>query len=209
MKYLVIDTETTGLFDFKKPADEAGQPRLANVHFIYADENGALVEAKDYIVKPDDTWTDEDFKNLERPENPNPLTKSILEEKGVPIADILKEYTEAIKDKMLILVAHNANFDTKVMRAELRRAEMDDLYGQTAKVCTMLVMTKICKIQGPRGYKWPKLAEALEYIGEKLENAHSADADTEGARKLLAWLLKNNPEVVEPKTPTPKKDNAA
>jgi len=32
--YLVFDTETTGLFDFKLPADDPSQPRLASAAFI-------------------------------------------------------------------------------------------------------------------------------------------------------------------------------
>ena len=31
MKYAVIDTETSGLFDFSKPAEAEGQPRLASL----------------------------------------------------------------------------------------------------------------------------------------------------------------------------------
>ncbi|MEY4951800.1 MAG: hypothetical protein RL299_224, partial [Pseudomonadota bacterium] len=40
MGYLVIDTETSGLFDFKKPADDPSQPRLASLAMIWADDDG-------------------------------------------------------------------------------------------------------------------------------------------------------------------------
>jgi len=183
MEYLVLDTETTGLFNFSRPADEAGQPRLANVHMISADKNGAPIQAHDFIIKPDHTWTDADFDNLESPSNPNPLTRAQLEAEGVPIRQVLECYTEALIEHGLILVAHNAQFDAKVMRAELRRAGMDDLFDRTPNICTMRGMQKVI------GGKWPKLVEALAHIGETLENAHSADADTDGARKLLTWMI--------------------
>lgn len=41
MKYLIIDTETTGLFDFSKPADGEGQPRLAQICMIEWDGESA------------------------------------------------------------------------------------------------------------------------------------------------------------------------
>ena len=31
MKFVVLDTETSGLFDYCKPADADGQPRLAEI----------------------------------------------------------------------------------------------------------------------------------------------------------------------------------
>jgi hypothetical protein len=33
--YVIIDTEGSGLFDFSKPADAEGQPRLAQLAMIY------------------------------------------------------------------------------------------------------------------------------------------------------------------------------
>jgi hypothetical protein len=37
MNYLALDTEGSGLFDFTKPADAPGQPRLAAIGMILAD----------------------------------------------------------------------------------------------------------------------------------------------------------------------------
>ena len=192
-KYLVFDVETTGLFDFSKPADGVDQPRLAHMNYIIADADGAFVEQRDFIIKPDHTWTDKHFADLENPSNPNPLTRAILEEKGVPVLAALTDYSNAILDG-LYPTAYNAQFDCKVMRAELRRAGMDDLFEKTQNVCVMRPMTSVCKIPNTNrgGFKWPKLSEALDHIGHTLENAHSADADTEGARKVLRWLINAN-----------------
>lgn len=51
MNLLVIDTETNGLFDFSKPADAEGQPRLAHLAMIamigdtpWMKETGVCVE---------------------------------------------------------------------------------------------------------------------------------------------------------------------
>lgn len=190
-KYLVFDVETTGLFDFSKPADHPDQPRLAHFNCIHADENGDKISQQDFLIKPDDTWTEKNFADLENPSNPNPLTREILEEQGVPLLSALTEYSNAILDG-LYATAYNAQFDCKVMRAELRRAGMDDLFEKTSNICVMRPMTNVCKIPNTNrgGFKWPKLEEALSHLGHTLENAHSADADTEGARKVLQWLIR-------------------
>lgn len=190
-KYLVFDVETTGLFDFSKPADHPEQPRLAHLNCIYADGEGNKVAQHDFLIKPDETWTAQNFADLESPSNPNPLTREILERDGVPLADALAEYSGAIQ-RGLIATAYNAQFDCKVMRSELRRSGMDDLFSQTKNICVMRPMTGVCKIPNKNrgGFKFPSLTEALEHLSIKLTNAHSADADTEGARVVLQWLIR-------------------
>ena len=189
-KFTIFDTETTGLFDFKQPAHLPFQPRLAHANIIYADAEGNALAAHDFIIKPDANWLPQHFADLESESNPNKLTREILERDGQPIELFLNTWTQSVKAG-LIATAYNAQFDCKVVRAELRRDERDDMFEQTPNVCVMRPMTAICKLPKNRGggFKFPKLAEALEFLGEKLENAHTAAADTEGARKVLQFLI--------------------
>lgn len=121
-RYLVVDTETTGLFDFAKPADAAGQPRLAEFAGIVctADPSEPATEHR-YLVRPDGWEMTADGTEI------NGLTTEYLAERGAPVADVLAFYSAQIADG-LIVVAHNAQYDTKIMRGEMRRADLPDLF---------------------------------------------------------------------------------
>lgn len=188
MKYLVIDTETTGLFNFKLPADAEGQPRLAHLAMIWADENGQELDRQDLYVRPNG-WS------MPQGEGSagaiNGLTDEFLRAKGADIEVVLDQYLEEIR-RGLIVVAFNAQYDLKVMRGELRRAGKPDLFEKTLNVCTMRPMVKLCKIPYPNrgGHKFPNLGEALAYFGHGLQGAHQAMNDAEGALIVMRELMK-------------------
>jgi DNA polymerase III subunit epsilon len=185
----IFDTETTGLFNFSAPADADGQPRLAHFHMILTDGAGEKISNHDFFVRPDD-WSEQDFAQLAEASRIHGITRAKLEGPGAtPIGEILDFYVETVRSGVT-LGAFNAQYDTKVMRAELRRARRDDMFETTPNVCLMKPMTSICKIPGARGHKWPKLTEALAHLGITLENAHTADADAEGARQVMLFLMR-------------------
>lgn len=183
MKYVVIDTETSGLFDFSKPADADGQPRLAELAMILLAENLSVESERDFLVKPVG-WTIP-------PETTaiNGLTQSYLEGKGVPIADVLNAYTAAL-DEGRAVVAFNAQFDTKVMRGELRRASISDRFEATPNICTMRASTDVCKIPSKRaGWKFPKLAEACKHFKIEQPGSHTAMGDARSCVEIFRKLV--------------------
>src|SRR5258708_4154050 len=139
MKYVIIDTETSGLFDFSKPADADGQPRLAHLAMLFTEDGSDEVRMEDYFVKPDG-WTIAPSVTAI-----NGLTDAILNEKGAPVADALTAYTKAVDDGHTV-VAFNAQYDTKIMRGELRRAGIDDRFDRTPNICVMRALIDVCKI---------------------------------------------------------------
>ena len=54
--YAIIDTETSGLFDFSKPADAEGQPRLASFAVVKLDADLNEEASHEYLVKPE-SWS--------------------------------------------------------------------------------------------------------------------------------------------------------
>ncbi len=52
-KFMVLDTETTGLFDFKLAADDPTQPRMATAAIILLDTIDAEPREFGFMVKPD------------------------------------------------------------------------------------------------------------------------------------------------------------
>lgn len=53
MKYAIIDAESSGLFDYSKPADAEGQPRVASFGLILLNEQFILESEVEYLIKPD------------------------------------------------------------------------------------------------------------------------------------------------------------
>lgn len=188
--YAVFDTEGTGLFRYDEPADAPGQPRMASLAIIYVNENMETEREYQVFIRPDVN----DYAMTEGAQRAHGLTIEFLNEHGVPVTEALTEYSSAI-DNGRIMVAHNASHDMKQIRAELRRAGMQDRFEQSPNLCTMRAMTDICKIPprgGRGGYKWPALSEALLFIGSQSLGDHSAINDAKGALELLRYLKKHN-----------------
>lgn len=142
MKHLIIDTETSGLFDFKLAADDPSQPRLAHLAMIYADEEFNVEAVEDFYVRPDGWKMEPDATAV------NGLTDEFLAEHGVGIAEVLQAYSLPVV-KGRAVIAFNAQFDCKVMRGEFRRAGLPDLFEQTNNVCVMRPMVKLCGLKQP------------------------------------------------------------
>ena len=216
--YVVFDTETTGLFQFRDketgepvPADHPSQPRLASAAFIICDQHGHPISTEKRYVKPEG-WTMAEAVERQYQEwlagpqkkpfvsasDVNGLTDEFLQENGVPVADVLDLWEGYIKSG-LIAAAHNSQFDSKMMRAELRRAGRDDMFEQTPQTCTM----RSCKPYKDAGMpikrgQYVKLEEACAFFGIELVNAHDAMADAEACRAIMVHLIRDG-NLIEPK----------
>lgn len=182
--YVVLDTETTGLFDFKAPADAEHQPRLATFAAVLTDADGNEVDRVSLYVRPDG-WSIEGTQAAEI----NGLTDDVLRERGVPVHDVLSLWNHWI-DSGAIMVAFNADFDTKVMRGELRRAGLPDRFEATKKLCVMKALKPYAK-QGlaVKGAGFVKLETACAFFGITNAAAHTAMADAEAAFHVLRRLM--------------------
>lgn len=182
MTFLIIDTESSGLFDYKKPADAPGQPRVCAAALIFTDENYQVIEERYDLIQPDGWVLDPECEAAKV----NGLTQERLMAEGVPIANLLGAYTGAIQAKRVVC-GHNVEFDMKLMRAELRHAKREDLYMQTRSVCTMWGTRGICQIPNAKGNgsKIPSLEECCQFFGIPQAEQHNA---LEDARSALAIL---------------------
>lgn len=200
--YAVFDTETTGLFVFRDratgqtvPADAPGQPRMASFAMIFADQLGRPISSEKIYVRPDG-WSVAEFDAAsiragKRPASEiNGLTDAFLLENGRPVADVL-DLWGGVVDRGLTAVAFNAQFDCKMMRAELRRAGRPDRFEETRNICVMRALDPygqrgLCITRG-----FVKLAVACEFFGIVNANAHDAMADAEAARAILEILIRD------------------
>ncbi|MBC8343106.1 MAG: 3'-5' exonuclease, partial [Bacteroidetes bacterium] len=94
-----------------------------------------------------------------------------------------------------VLVAHNMSFDEKIVGAEFLRAGLQNPIPKKTKICTMQSTTDFCAINGPYGYKWPKLSE-LHYklFQSGFDEAHNAAVDITATAKCF-WELKRIGEI--------------
>jgi len=176
--YVVFDTETTGLLDNSLPADHPSQPRLAHLAMIFLDSDLQVEDVLDLYVKPDGWVMPPEAERV------NGLSTEFLEQVGVPIAEVLDAYEKAIKDGR-VTVCHNAQFDCKMMRGELRRAGRPDLFEQTPNICTMRAFKAWRKI-----FKGYNLVAACAYFKIPYEKAHRATADAVACKNLFIELRK-------------------
>ena len=196
MLILVYDCETTGLVkgvDYTDP----NMPFLASVAAIlYDNEAHRIVASVNSMVQPDGWTMPEEVGKI------NGLTDEVLHRLGIP-APALLPVCIALMFKADLRVAHNVDFDSKVIAAALWRhivkEDSEDVAHETVKVwlalpsyCTMQESKNIVKALNKRGQiKYPKLTEAYKFFFDReLDRAHSANADAVAALEIYLALNK-------------------
>jgi len=183
--YLFFDTETTGLpRNWKAPVTDLNNwPRLVQLAFLLYDNNGNRISEGDHIIKPEGFIIPPEVTRI------HGISTERAHLEGKPILTVLQDFQSLI-DQSVYLVAHNMSFDEKIVGAEFLRSGMPDSIASKRKICTMQSTTNFCAINGPYGYKWPKLSE-LHYklfrIG--FAEAHNAAVDINATAKCF-WELK-------------------
>jgi DNA polymerase III subunit epsilon len=183
--YLFFDTETTGLpKNWKAPVTDLNNwPRLVQLAYLFYDKNGNKISGGDYIIKPEGFTIPTDAYRIH-----GISTERAIKE-GKSLLTVLQDFQSLI-NQAEYLVAHNMSFDEKIVGAEFLRNRMTDSTSTKRKICTMQSTTNFCAIDGPYGYKWPKLSE-LHYklFRTGFEEAHNAAVDINATSKCF-WELR-------------------
>jgi DNA polymerase III epsilon subunit-like protein len=183
--YLFFDTETTGLpLNWKAPLDDLDNwPRMVQIAWLLYDYKGNLIKNNNYIIRP------EGFTIPEEAAKVHGISTSKALKKGKDLRAVLQEFNELIAQADC-LVAHNMSFDEKIVGAEFLRKEMDNIIDFKKKICTMQCSADICMINGPYGYKWPKLSELYyQLFGKDFKEAHNALNDINATAECF-WEMK-------------------
>lgn len=204
MTYAVIDTEGSGLFDFKKPADAPGQPRMAALGLILVNAKFEVEEKHIWLVRPEG-WT---FDNNSDAAKKNGLTHERLMDEGVDVRIPLRAVGDAI-DTRRIWVGFNAPHDMKTYRAEARIVGYPDRYMQTRHICVMQGCRQLVDARTVDGRKKaPRLEEACAHFGiDQGDAAHTGLGDAESAYQILLRLRDAGcvPPFTDPYEKGPKK----
>jgi len=200
-RFLVFDVETTGLIPRAKrggpPTPISEYPHIIQLSFaIYDFAQKKIIKQYDsYVNIPESVEIPEVVVNL------TGITRDICIEKGKPIIEVLEKFYEAYMFCEGI-VAHNMEFDEKMISIELERNRpallkaaphcfmtFNAMYEKVHNIdrfCTMKKGTDLCnilvesKIAGrPPNKKWPRLNElyAKLFDGESVNGLHNSMVD--------------------------------
>ena len=181
--YLVFDTETTGI---------AADSHIVQIAMVQLDSGFQEIRTYSEIIRPD---------NYEIPQQATDIhgiTTEYALRVGVPIEHSLDAFDEMCA-KSSVLVAHNIDFDLRMIKSTLTRLNRYDTTNDLSHYCTMKSSRDCVKLPptermvraGRNYYKSPKLEEAYHYFnGESFDNAHDALADVWATVSVLSHLEK-------------------
>jgi DNA polymerase-3 subunit epsilon len=207
--FLLTDTETNGLMDFKRSAEAEGQPRVAEFGALLLDNQLRVMASFQRYVRRDG-WS----MSPETTEK-NGITDEMLDQHGVPIGEVLDFYEHNIKAGFSV-IAFNAQFDCKMLRSELARAGRDKLFYETKNACMMRDARPFLKSIGRTIVKYddsgtiksnqggfPRLSDLCILCGVRQEGRHNALDDVHSTHacllRLIEWGYVPDPRVHESK----------
>ena len=189
MRFLIFDTETTGLPNTKilNPDTLHLWPHIVQFSYvIYDDIQNDIVQSKDYIIKMDNTVIiSEESINI------HGITNELSQLKGITIQHVLNVFFSDLKT-VDILVGHNVSFDINMVKIELLRIiylnhfishkdrlnvkhNLHYLTNFQNICCTLQESIEFCDIKSVDRYgntykKWPKLLELHQKLFESSPN---------------------------------------
>jgi DNA polymerase III epsilon subunit-like protein len=202
---IVFDTETTGLPDFKNLSkynrfglNYYGYPEIVQLAWLEYDNITHNMHYEDHIIRIHSDIP-KDVQKI------HGITNEIMREKGENPRQVLKLFIDAI-ERNEIYVAHNAQFDIKMILAACEKYRMDCPFQKEEILenvyCTKKEGTNKCKIMvrnknGRLYMKWPRLFELHEYLfpsSSEVENFHNALTDVVCTFRC-AYMIINNIDI--------------
>jgi len=183
--FLVIDIETTGLPKSYNAAikESDNWPFIVSISAVLYNENEKMIE--DYYTY---------IKQL----NPIPaeainihgISTEIANSEGVLINSALIKLIDLSK-KSNYLIAHNIDFDYKIIQAEFYRNAFKNPFTKHKKICTMKKSKAFVGAYNSSftRIKYPKLSELVyECYGVEIKNLHNAKIDCKVAAACFFYL---------------------
>lgn len=187
---LVIDTETTGMWNFKKPDNEPGQPRMVEVSAVLRQGHRERAVVSLLLTDALQVSMEEEAAKV------HGITPEDLSSMGVHsfrVCALLKQMI-GLADR---LVGHNVSFDMKIIAREFAVHGTEVEWPET-KICTM--RSAAAPVANKSGEKntWPRLERAYKVLVDEngFSNAHSALADTMACLAILRALEEAGEELV-------------
>lgn len=180
--YLILDIETMGLpKNFQASIeDPENWPDILEIGWQLYNDNRELIQEESILVQPTNGVVPEEIVLL------TGISSEIATNNGYPINIALTEFTSVIKKFNPILVAHNCDFDLKVIQANILKNKIDFSIMDQEQICTMKESTFFCNLPN---LKYPKLKELYEKLfSELFEENHRALLDVKATSKSFFKL---------------------
>jgi len=189
MQYIAFDFETSGLPKGRKPVtrETLGQYdtcRAVSLSAARFSSRGRLVDTFDAMILPTDFSISPGSVAI------HGITEDMAKSKGRPFIQVFADFMTFIGPRTKTLVAHNAKFDTSVLRSEMLRHDIDlSLIDDLNFRCTL-------ELYKERFLKPIKLGVLYEEIfGEQFENAHNSLADCIACGRVYPYVIGHTREL--------------
>ena len=213
-RYLIVDTETTGLpvtprFGQWHPPhllEHYNGARIVQIAWAQVDAQFEASERGCVLIKPRMIeGQGYEFIHDGVASRINGISHDQLLREGIDIGVALDQLLSMLKQGVTHFVAHNAGFDINILRSECHRAHRSDVLAaldQLTVVCTMQETRLQVNLPGKYGPKAPKLIELFHYCyGHSAPlpgDAHRADTDVEILRLCLVKLKEKHVSQNDP-----------
>jgi len=181
--YLILDTETSGFPSKGLPKENPKQARIVQLAWIILDKHFKEVSCFKSLIRSNGKWTISSGA-----QQAHGISQQECDNYGLPIENVMASLESALVLCQKV-VAHNLKFDSQLI--DIERVKFESDWKADRYVCTMQLMTPICKLPSQRmTYKWPKLQEAYLYcFNEEFKGAHDALNDVRATGRVFRWLV--------------------
>lgn len=182
--YLVIDTETTGIFHEKN--------HIVQLSYLILNQEFNPVIKKDFII-----YVEEEITNS----HIHGITSELSHLSGIHIDNALNQLWYDVRgwESQICIVGHNIEFDLKFLLSEVERVghkPLKNFLSCEDRFCTMLYSTDICCIPNKwnTGNKYPKLEQLYEFLYNNSFNGtyHNAMDDVIATSECFKKLMETN-----------------
>lgn len=182
MQYIAFDFETSGLPEGRRfvtpdTIDQFDSCRAVSLSGARFSSRGRLIDTFDAIIYPENFQISQDSIDI------HGITQEMAMIHGKPFTEVFTGFLKFIGNTK-VLVAHNAKFDSSVLRSEMIRHNLNlTLLDDITFVCTH-------ELYKERFLKTIKLVDLYENIfGECFDNAHNSLADCIACGRVYPYLL--------------------
>jgi DNA polymerase III epsilon subunit-like protein len=183
MQYIAFDFETSGLPEGRRPVThetlkQFDSCRAVSLSAARFSSRGRLIDTFDAIIYPNDFQISPGSIAI------HGITQEQAEREGRPFTEVFLDFLRFIGPRTKTMIAHNAKFDTSVLRSEMIRHDLNfELIEDLNFRCTL-------ELYKQRFSKPIKLGVLYEQIfGESFENAHNSLADCIACGRVYPYVI--------------------